>query len=573
MKLMSKKTAAKQAEVIYIEKEFPSLQERSPARHPKKKRRAKRRSKKWIARLVLLAVAAVFVSNAVKTIRNTADVAMNSIYTYESPERRDINAVLTGSGTLEPADSYTVSTLVSGEILSAKFEEGDVVEKGFTLFEIDSSDAANSIERAELFVSQNQRVYDSKASSAGKLAVTSTAAGVITDIAVQRGETIGPQTVVATVQDISVLTLTEYYNDNLADLIKVGMAATVSVPGATLSVEGKVKEVLSLKRTSAADESCFGVVVEVVNTGALTAGMEATCWLNGGEAGDIYPSITDDNGFDAANYAKIFSGATGTVAEVCVRNNEKIKTGQTILRLSNDTLSDEILNAADSLRDAELALDSQRDVLDNYTITAPIKGTIVDKYFKEGETIDGAGNALCIIYDLSSLSLIMNVDELDINQVAVGQKVEITAQTMPGEAYEGVITKVGISGLTNNGVTTYPVTVRINNHEGLLPGMNVDVSMVVGQVSQALSVPVMAVERGDRVLVKTVDGSTGEGAPEGLKYVNVITGMSDENYVEIISGIKSGDTVAYIPAESRGTDLFQIMSNGNQPMIAGGNVR
>jgi Membrane-fusion protein len=112
--------------------------------------------------------------------------------------------------------------------------------------------------------------------------------------------------------------------------------------------------------------------------------------------------------------------------------------------------------------------------------------------------------------------------------------------------------------------------VQINKHEGLLPGMNVDVSIVVGQVNQVMSVPVTAVERGDRVLVKTEDGTTGEGAPEGLKYVNVITGMSDEDYVEIISGLKPGDTVAYIPAESRGTDLLMMMSNGNRPMVAGG---
>ena len=570
MKLMSKKTVAKQAKEIDVEEALVPQEDGGRTRQRKKRKPPRRRSKKWIVLLVILAAAAVFGVNAVRNMRSAAEEAMSSIYTYEEPEKRDISAVLTGSGTLEPADSYTVSTLVSGEILSAKFEEGDVVEKGYTLYEIDSSDAATSIERAELHVSQSQRTYDNKASSAADLSVTSPIAGVITDITVQRGETVSPQVAVATVEDLSVLTLTEYYSDELSDNIKVGMAATVSVPGEMLNLEGKVKQILSLKRTSVTGVSCFGVIVEVTNVGALTTGMEATCWLDGGESGEIYPSITDDNGFDAVNRTKIFAGVTGTVAEIRVRNDETIKAGQTILRLSSKTLSDEIMNAADSLRDAELSLQSQQDVLENYAITAPIEGTIVDKYFKEGETIDGAGNALCIIYDLSSLSFIMNVDELDISQVMVGQKAEITAQAVPGEIYEGVITKVGINGLSNNGVTTYPVTVQINDNEGLLPGMNVDVSMIVGQVKQAISIPVMAVERGDRVLVKTENGSTGEGAPEGLKYVNVITGMSDEDYVEIISGIKPGDTVAYIPAESRGTDLFQIMQGGNRPMIAGG---
>ena len=570
MKLTGKKTAEKQAKVIYIEEEVVSLPERRKTEPLKKKRLPKRRSKKWIIRLALLAVIAIFVANAVRNTKNATEEAKSSIYTYEAPMKRDISAVLTGSSTLEPADSYTVSTLASGEVLSAKFEEGDVVEKGDTLFEIDSSDAATSIERAEIVVEQNQRVYDSKVASARKLAVTSPVAGVITDIAAHRGETISTQMAVATVEDVSVLTLTEYYSDNLQDIIKVGMIATVHVPGETLWLGGVVKEILSMKRTSAADVSCFGVVIEVANNGVLTSGMMATCWLNGGEAGDIYPEITDEDGFESSNSTKVFSGITGTVAEIYVSNNYKITAGQTILRLSSDTLDNEISNAADALKDSELALENQRRVLDDYTITAPIRGTIVDKYFKEGETIDGAGTTLCIIYDLSSLNFIMNVDELDISKISVGQKAEITAQTVPGETYEGIITKVGINGVANNGVTTYPVTVQINKHEGLLPGMNVDVSIVVGQVNQVMSVPVTAVERGDRVLVKTEDGTTGEGAPEGLKYVSVITGMSDEDYVEIISGLKPGDTVAYIPAESRGTDLLMMMSNGNRPMVAGG---
>ena len=69
-------------------------------------------------------------------------------------ERGSITSTLSDSGTLEPADAYTVTTLTSGEILSADFEEGDTVEEDETLYEVDSSDAASSLERAELTLPQ-----------------------------------------------------------------------------------------------------------------------------------------------------------------------------------------------------------------------------------------------------------------------------------------------------------------------------------------------------------------------------------------------------------------------------------
>jgi HlyD family secretion protein len=63
----------------------------------------------------------------------------------------------------------------------------------------------------------------------------------------------------------------------------------------------------------------------------------------------------------------------------------------------------------------------------------------------------------------------LNVDELDIAKVQVGQTETITADAAGGKTYTGIVTKVNINGTTNNGVTAYPVTIRIDETEGLLP--------------------------------------------------------------------------------------------------------
>ena len=573
MKLLSKNTGKSGAGVLIASEAVQTVPATQPATEPegKKKRRRprKKRSKKWIILLLVLVVAAVLIINVVRGFRNNR-IDPNSLYTYVEAEIRPITALLSGNGTLEPADSYTVTTLISGDILAADFEEGNVVAKGDVLYELDSSSAATNIERSELALSQSQRNYNRRASSWADLTVTASIGGTISGLTARAGETAGTQMPIAIIENTDILKLTEYYSDEYADRIYKGMSATISIPDQMMNLYGTVSEVSSIKRVSETGISCFAVTVQLENSGSLNVGMTATCWLTGDADGDIFPSISDDDGLDSFARTTVYADVTGTVAEVRVRNNEKVTAGQVILTLSSDTLGDDILSAADSLRDTELALKSQYDALDNYTIEAPIHGTIVDKYYKEGETSE-SGRPLCIIYDLSYLSFVMHVDELDINQVSVGQKAVITADAVPDKEYEGTITKVGINGTSSGGVTTYPVTVRIDKTEGLLPGMNVDVYIAVAKKDNAVAVPADAVERGNRVLVKTRDGSTGEGAPTGYAYVDVVTGISDDDYVEIISGISSGESVAYIPNVAIGSGIFGGMMMGGG-MQGGGTV-
>ena len=476
----------------------------APVNTPKRTKKSRRKLvRRIITVVVLLAVAAAAIRYFL--IRNrsvTLDPA--TLYTYEAAALRDISSSLEGSGTLQPANSYTVATLVSGEILSAGFEEGDIVSKGDVLYEIDSSDSSTSIERSESSLEASRRNYNKKLDSLTELTVKAPISGIITGLNVSVGDTVGTQGAILTIEDTSTLTLTEYYSEEYRSEIYVGMAATVSIGGQMLNLDGRVTEVSTLTRMSETGISCFGVTISVTNPGSLVSGSSATAWL-----GEIYPSIADDDGLDANDKKVVYAGISGKAAQVNVRNYEKVNAGDTIMILSSDTLDDEIQNAADSLRDAQLSLQSQYDSLDNYIITAPIDGTIIEKYYKEGETSE-SGKALCIIYDLSNLSLTMSVDELDINRVAVGQKAKITTDSAEGRVYDGIVTRVGVNGTTSGGVTTYPVTIRIDETDLLLPGMNVDITIVVEESAGVLSIPAAAVERGNRVLVKNADGTTGD---------------------------------------------------------------
>ena len=94
---------------------------------------------------------------------------------------------------------------------------------------------------------------------------------------------------------------------------------------------------------------------------------------------------------------------------------------------------------------------------------------------------------MCVIYDLSYLEMTLNVDELDILDIAVGQKAEITADAIDDQTFEGVVTSISSAGTTTGGTTTYPVTIRIDDTGSLMPGMNATAVIDIASAEDALS--------------------------------------------------------------------------------------
>ena len=166
---------------------------------------------------------------------------------------------------------------------------------------------------------------------------------------------------------------------------------------------------------------------------------------------------------------------------------------------------------------------------------------------------------------------IVTNDELDVDKIELNQKVDITADALPNNRFEGYVNNININGTSTNGVTTYPVEIVVNNPDGLLPGMNVNAEIVIAEKENVLTVPVSAVMRGNTVYVKGVKTEKTDGksagkaafnpAPDGFGAVKVTTGISDDNNIEITSGLKEGDVV-YVRAQATTTTNNMMMPGG-----------
>lgn len=509
----------------------------------------KTHKKRYIA---VVAAAAVLV--AVIVPRRSRSASADLAYTQGKLGRRDIVNVYDGSGTINAADSYTVKSLVTGTVLTADFELGDSIEKGDILYTIDISDVENNLASAQLSVEQAQRNYDDAADMQN---VRTRISGEVSSFAVAAGDAVQAGQTVATIRDTSVMLLAVDFPAAEAQSFVAGQAAQVMPDTTFETLNGTIRSVSGANPAGDAGLMTCTVTIAVPNAGSLTTAQAAVAQVNG-------VSSLNSAHFTYQREETVAAAASGTVSELCVKEGSTVRQGDVILRITGKDLDKQTKNAADNLRSAELQMSSAEKTISHYTIDAPISGTIVDKKVKAGDKLsanDTAMQNLCTIYDMSHLEMKLNVDELKIRSLKVGQEVDITADAVPGETYKGVISSILVAGTTANGSTSYPVTVRIDDMGELLPGMNATAKITTASVKNVLALPNAALVRGSYVLVtkdspSAANAETSMTAPDGYVYVKVTTGISDDDYIEVKSGLQEGDTIAYDNSSVSATDFY-----------------
>ena len=118
-----------------------------------------KKKKRWIKILIALVVVAAIVAGCVSSLTKNVNNQLSGSYLVATATRQDLTVSVSGTATLQPADSYNVTTLLSGDIVSAPFEEGDLVTKDTLLYTMDSSDAQDSVDRAQISVEQARMSY------------------------------------------------------------------------------------------------------------------------------------------------------------------------------------------------------------------------------------------------------------------------------------------------------------------------------------------------------------------------------------------------------------------------------
>jgi HlyD family secretion protein len=196
----------------------------------------------------------------------------------------------------------------------------------------------------------------------------------------------------------------------------------------------------------------------------------------------------------------------------------------------------------EDIRAAQARVDAAKATIELARITAPFSGTITAIEVMAGDEVT-PGTLAFRLDDLSRLLVDVELSEVDINRLQIGQQVTLNFDAILNQDYTGEVSEIGQVGNSVQGVVNFPVTIELKNpDQAIKPGMTAAANILVEQIENALQVPNRAVRviNGERVVYLLKNGQ--------LEPYAVQLGVSSDLYSEVLDGeIKEGDQVVLNP--------------------------
>ncbi len=551
-------------------------------------------------------------------------------YTEAQAERMDITETIEQSGVIEPLDRYEITSLVKGEIISSPYEEGDYVEEGATLYQIDDEDAQLNIEKTQNSIERSRMSLEETSDDISKLSIYANASGKLSEFTMKMGDTVSG--VIGKITNTDNLTVDIPFSAADFDKISVGNSVTITSALYMTSMSGRVSHKYDATAGTGNDGSVLkNIEIEIPNPGSLAEGTTFAATVN-----TPYGTVSSAGSgtIGGGTVTTLKADVSGTVSYIAVKDGDYVKKGQLIAKLTSDSLTNSQRSNQLNLKDSELSLKSSQKSLDDYNITSPISGTVITKNSKAGDKIDNSNSqtVMMVVADMSKVKFTITVDELDITKIALGQTAVVDADALPEETYEAKVTSIAGEGTsTGDGVTTFKVELTIDEPGNLRSGMNVNANIVIEEAKDVIGIPEEALmnTKGStaKVLVKsdkaasqndkrnaeggdadkakgksasagsipanadaksginkgtnsapTGDSGKGSGGapaggnavPDGYEMRDITVGISDGTNIEVVSGLSEGETIIYIPKTGESDNPFAVMMDGGMGGHPGG---
>jgi HlyD family secretion protein len=224
--------------------------------------------------------------------------------------------------------------------------------------------------------------------------------------------------------------------------------------------------------------------------------------------------------------------------------SEDLKTQELALELKKQDIS--LAEAQVESDKINLELAQQR--LKDTKVFAPMDGVVSGRNVQKGQIVSsgisnvGGGTALMTLSDLSRIFILAAVDESDIGKVSEDQRAIVTADAYPGRRFDGNVVRIATKGVNISNVVTFEVKIEVlGEKKNLLKSeMTANVEIVAAENEDALLVPAEAITRKKREQIAQVKKAEG-GAEERVVEVGITDGVN----MEVVSGLKEGEEIAY----------------------------
>ena len=479
-------------------------------------KKSSKRLKKWVVVTIIgLLIIALGIGTYAFVKGRSSTASASQQQRTSKVIKGNIEVSLSGSGTVESSSTAELMANVQGKITKAYFKEGDTVKKGDLLFEIDDTDAKLNIQKIENSISQAQLSVNSTTKNYSNLTVNAPFDGKVSGVSSKVGDNINSGMTLLTITDTTNMELDVPINVTDVSKVMVGQKVDVHIQELIDTVQGTVTAIDSNSYIASTGGTVKNVTVHVTNPGRITDEMTASVDIN---VGNDIVSSTQNCQFSFINKQTIKALASGTIAQLNVKDNQYVSAGQILIQLANDDLQVTAQSNELKVADLENQLAAAQKQLLDYKIYSTIDGIMTKQSAYEGDSIK-AGSALASIRDYNQMQFTISVDELDIDKIKVGQKAQISFDALTETAtnpVDGEVIEKAMEGTSSNGVATYDVTVKINDTKNVLAGMNANAKIILQSKEDVLMVPLEAITKmGDMAFVRVQSDGTGTDVQQG----------------------------------------------------------
>jgi len=450
-------------------------------------------------------------------------------------ERGEVKKTIFAGGTVAAKAREDVKPETTGKIERLLVSEGQTVQKGDTLFTIDSTDDLLSLQKQELAITRAQK--DLTEIKDKKDRINAEKSGKVMDVLVKDGQPVTEDTIVAKVLDTDSLKIVGKFTAYEVEQFHVGQKVQVFLSASLISIDGTISKIDLTGSKGHLSDGAHDVEVLVQKQGALYPGDKGVVQYTN-EKGVLFASQGATE-FKLPEEEEIKAGTDGTIDKVLIKKDDVIQKGQMIAKMDVSAADLESKEKELTLKESLLALEQKKREIAKKRVEAPISGVITKLNVKEGETLNG-GEAAAVIMDTSSVYFMAAVDEIDIPAIQLGQAVEVYVTAFGNRPFQGKVVEVPKEGTKEDKAVRFEVKVELSESSEMKHGMTGDCDIFIEQKENVLRLPLNAVEVMDEgkgnVMVKNPEN--GEPMPKEVEI-----GVEGADYIEITGGLQEGDEV------------------------------
>lgn len=550
-------------------------------------------------------IIAALVAGAVYVVRKTSQPAEDQTVQTAVVQRGYLETYIEGNGYTAAKTRAELGKDIKGKVLTIDVQTGDTVKAGQVLMTIDPTETRKELEQAQTALNEAQKGVNDANKTLSDLTVTAPFTGRLLppgevtsetqtatgddsstpttpeEVKIQKGEDVAAGTVLGTLVDDTNMRLELYYSYAYIDKLKVGQAATISIPQTMGTVTGTVDKIDRIEKISDEGGRLFRATITFRNPGTLKAGMDATATVTT-EGLNIAP--TGSGKLMYSRETKLSVKAAGKATANCAPSYQKFTAGQAIIRLSSDEATTALQTAQQLVQTRQEAVKELNDRINKCTVVSPIDGMVLSMNATEGQELVG-DVAPCVVADTDNIVINADIAMSDVASVQVGQTASITmnlgTETLN---FTGTVQSVGLEANKNNSssqgsMPTFPAVISVDPVEGqtLRPDFSVEYRITTAEAPDCIMVPSSAVVNtndGVAVFAKPAEGQTfentlpipeGSDVPDGFELVPVEIGIADSQNTQILSGLEEGATVFLAGPQ----DIFDQANMGGTGIAVG----